>query len=471
LEICKMSNKHIPTPGPHIPSARISAFLLVVVLAFLLTACGDMMNDVPATPAEQQPEPTDEPQAAEPTSAPVAETEPSATSAPVVDIEATSTPTAAPTTAPSAGAAIGSEILFLRGGMLMAYDIDGGQERPIAADVHEFAATPDGRTLALVRGAETQPRNIWLIERDGTNLRQITNDDRSEGSLAWAPDGQTLAYASATTSLPPQVEQNDWMQWCASSDVRLMDTTSQNVTSLGSGCSPAISHDGRRVAFATPPQNMEQGTNTIRLVNRQGENGWSFASADATEEGEGLLVYGPAWTPDDAEIAYHRFIGYRALTDLNYIEMGGSFQGDGDLMHVGMGWLLPPRFAPNNQRMAFVEFNFSDARGWGGYERWAVKVLQPGQQSEIPLPSGMQQVGATMIGQLSRATAAAWAPDGQALVVALPPDWSSDAPTTEPQFPNAEPGELWRWVPGNAPAERLVENVDFASPVLWLPAL
>jgi Tol biopolymer transport system component len=445
--------------------------LLVIVLAFLLTACG-VLDDIPATPADQQPEATDAPYPAASTSTTVAETEPSATSAPVVDIEATSTPTAAPATAtPSASADIGSEILFLRSGMLMAYDIDSAQERPIAADVHEFAATPDGRTLALVRGTETQPRNIWLIERDGTSLRQVTNDDRSEGDLAWAPDGQTLAYASATTSLPPQVTQNDWMQWCASSDVRLMETASQNVTSLGSGCSPAISHDGRRVAFATPPQNMEQGTNAIRLVNRQGENGWDFASADESEEGDGMLVYGPAWSPDDAEIAYHRFIGYRALTDLNYIEMGGSFQGDGDMMYVGAGWLLPPHFAPNDQRMAVVEFNFSDARGWGGYERWAVRVLQPGQQSEIPLPGGMQQVDATLLGELARATAAAWAPDGQSLVVALPPGWSSDAPTTEPQFPNAEAGELWRWVPGSAPAERLVENVDFASPVLWLPAL
>jgi hypothetical protein len=32
------------------------------------------------------------------------------------------------------------------------------------------------------------------------------------------------------------------------------------------------------------------------------------------------------------------------------------------------------------------------------------------------------------------------------------------------------PGELWRWQPGAAPQQREIGQVDFASPIAWLPA-
>lgn len=101
---------------------------------------------------------------------------------------------------------------------------------------------------------------------------------------------------------------------------------------------------------------------------------------------------------------------------------------------------------------------------------WSARVLIPGQPSEVALPSGTQQLSATVEAKLPFATAAAWSPEGATLVVALPEGWTSDASTTEPVFQQITPGELWSWVPGNQPAERLVQDVDFASPILWLPA-
>jgi enoyl-CoA hydratase/carnithine racemase len=42
-----------------------------------------------------------------------------------------------------------------------------------------------------------------------------------------------------------------------------------------------------------------------------------------------------------AQIAYHRFVGYRALVDINLTEIGGSFEGKGQPLNDGAGWLLP----------------------------------------------------------------------------------------------------------------------------------
>lgn len=402
----------------------------------------------------------------------------------------TDTPTATPIEVPTLAAtqvpappqpspgetAIGSEILFLRRGALLAYAVDTGQERQIASDVREFAATPNGRTLALVRNSG-RTADLWLVARDGSDLRQVTRNERAESNPSWAPDGLTLVYASSTAERQSPPDWPRWATWCGTSEVRLLDVTSGVETTLAPGCDPAFSPDGRRIAFATPPLNTDPagGTpgvaNTIRLVNRQGENGWDFAIATGQNDDSGLLVYAPAWSPDGLQLAYQRFKGYMALTDINFTEMGGSYEGKGKLLNVGFGWLLPPVFAPDGRNLAVMEHNYSDARGFSGYDIWGTNVLRPGEQGEVVLPDGTRTTYATRVDSLARTTGAAWSPDASALVVALPPGWFADASTQEPVFSSTDPGDLWRWVPDPPPTERLVQNVDFASPLAWLPPL
>jgi Tol biopolymer transport system component len=485
--------------------------LLVLLLALLLTACGTTNSapgaaqeaqepDAPAASAPEPtsglvetaaPPPTEEPTAAppieEPTAVPTAGTGqeyPAPPQEASPDAPPPATATAVPTIAPTATATAqptpgGSEVLFLRGGTLVAYDTASGQERTIVPNVHEFAATTDGEQLALVRQPGGQSADIWVVQRDGSGLRQLTRDARAEGSLSWAPDGSTLAYAAADTMRPHAPDWVSWSEWCSGSEVRLLDVRNSTITALEPGCDPQVSHDGRRIAFATPPQDVAQATenagtatedNTIRLVNRQGENGWSFATATGSGADAGHLVYAPAWSPNDDEIAYQRFIGYQALVDINLIEMGGSFQGDGDLLGQGAGWLMRPHFAPQGEQIAVVEYNFSDARGIGGYEPWSAQVLRPGQQGAIFLPTGERQTNAIIVDTLPRATSATWSPDGARLAVVLPPEWRSGIAPQEVPFQSEAPGELWLWEPGTPPSQQLVRDVDFASPLVWLPA-
>ncbi len=89
--------------------------------------------------------------------------------------------------------------------------------------------------------------------------------------------------------------------------------------------------------------------NSIRLINRQGQNGWDFAKAasvDAPEPNAGRLVYAPAFSPDGAQVVYQRFLGYQVLVDINLSQIAGSFDGGGQVLADGAGWLLPARFAP-----------------------------------------------------------------------------------------------------------------------------
>lgn len=474
--------------------SRLLQSLWFLLLALALVACSSTGGTVPESPAA----PTDAPAAGEPDTptsdaagqavatptiaAPTVVPTPTAVplqDTPVSTTAPTTAPTAAPTASPPASEpetrspTYGSEILFLRDETLMAYDIDARRERTIVSEVIEFAATPTGQTLALVRDTSGSPE-IWLVARDGSNVRQMTNNDRIEGSLSWAPDGLTLAYASSTVSRQPAPDWDSWTTWCGASEVHLLDIPGGRETALEAGCDPVFSPDGRRIAFATPPtdSNPAGGTppvgNTIRLVNRQGENGWSFATATGKADGSGQLVYAPSWSPDSSQVSYQRFMGYQALVDINYTEMGNSFEGGGTLLGVGAGWLLPPMFSPDGRSLAVVEHNYSDARGLSGYEVWSAKVLRLGVQEEIFLPDGTRTTDALAVDTLRRATSAAWSPDGRRLAVVLPAGWSADVPADEPRFEGASQGDVWLWEPGSQPGERLVQSVGFASPLVWL---
>lgn len=61
------------------------------------------------------------------------------------------------------------------------------------------APSPDGRRIALqIDGMDYDPANyeshLWLIDKDGSGLRQLTSDKGGESSPAWSPDGKRLAF-------------------------------------------------------------------------------------------------------------------------------------------------------------------------------------------------------------------------------------------------------------------------------------
>lgn len=465
---------------------------IATLLLLALAACA-----TPATPDNAQ-QPTSAPTSA-PTSQPT--TQPAPTSAPTNQptappatavIDPTGTPTSAPTTQPAAqptaqpqptpGAAqFESEILFLRGGALIAFDVQARTERQLADSVRDFATTPDGGTFALVREVE-RVTDLWTIRRDGSALTQITNDgnDRIEATPSWAPDGMSLLFATSDTSDQYTHEWPGWAQWCKTSELRLFQLPQQAEVPLGAGCDPAFSPDGLRIAYAAPPTEAEPGLdtngpniiNTLRLINRKGQNGWDFARASgpaAPAPNTGRLVYAPAWSPDGQQIVYQRFLGYQALVDIDLTEIAGSYKGDGQPLSTGAGWMLPAAFAPTGNRVALSDNNYSDARGFGGYDNWSVTVIRLEGSRDIQLPSQTITAIGQQVNQLPRGQRVAWSPDGETLAVELPPGWQPNLDPYQQLGVGEEPGEIWLWQPGEAPQERLISNVDFASPLAWLP--
>ncbi|HWQ14087.1 MAG TPA: hypothetical protein VNL77_14905 [Roseiflexaceae bacterium] len=497
--------------APMLLVRRRTAILALAALLLANCGAGPSGSFVPPSPtaalAPEAPSPSAPATPAEATNPPapptVAPTQPSAiapTTAPTQPAAAPTQPAAPPTgtPAPPAGSippatsvpaspatTFGSEVLFLRGGALIALDVATRAERHIAGDVRDFAATRDGAAIALVREVARE-YDLWVVRRDGSGLTRLTADGnaRIEATPSWAPDGLAIVYASADSSDPYTLRWQEWAAWCVTSAVAVLDVPTGASRTLAAGCDPSISPDGRRIAYAAPPSAPEPGydspvplaVNSVRLINRQGQNGWDFARAMRAEDtapNGGLLVYGPAWSPDGAQVVYHRFIGVRVETDVVISEIGGSFDGHGAPLAAGAGWLLPARFAPDGRSLVISEHNYGDARGFGGYDSWSARVIRLEGAREVALPWGPMTMLGTEVGgePLRRAQRAAWSPDGATLAVQLPPGWRPGLPDDEPLDPSGaeRPGELWRWRPGAPPEERLTADVDFASPLAWLP--
>lgn len=128
----------------------------------------------------------------------------------------------------------------------------------------DFAAavSPDGTQIAFTTDRDGD-NEIYVMSFDGTELVNMTNDAASDERPAWSPDGQRIAFVS---------DRNDNL------DIYVMDRDGSNVTRLtfnGNPDSwPTWSPDGERIAFSSQrDRNWEvyvmdaDGANMINLTN------------------------------------------------------------------------------------------------------------------------------------------------------------------------------------------------------------
>ncbi len=142
-------------------------------------------------------------------------------------------------------AASRNQIVFSRS----LYDVDIFEFRPGSAAVRVvgstfgesgFSLSPDGRRLAFSSGRSGQSTHIWIANRDGSDIRQLTHGPGVfQGSPCWSPDARRIAFDAR--------DEGGFTIW-------VMDTDGgepQPITNMkGEQVVPVWSRDGRWIYFA-----------------------------------------------------------------------------------------------------------------------------------------------------------------------------------------------------------------------------
>jgi dipeptidyl aminopeptidase/acylaminoacyl peptidase len=107
------------------------------------------------------------------------------------------------------------------------------------------AVSPDGSTIVFTLTTPDVKANrsfsdLWKINADGTELKQLTNDPTSDGSAAWTPDGKHILWVSSRLG-----ESQLWM-------MNPDGTNQKQITHISTGVSkPLLSSDGKTLAFVS----------------------------------------------------------------------------------------------------------------------------------------------------------------------------------------------------------------------------
>lgn len=170
----------------------------------------------------------------------------------------------------------------------------------LTADSDAFDAYPrwrtDGRKIAFIsnRGTTADPgpqadTEIFVMNADGSKVRQITFNADDDEAPSWSPDGRKIVFQR---DFDPVFEQTDYDLFTMNAD----GTRQRNITD-----SPGISEyeaawspNGRRIAFASD----RDGDDEIYTMSPDGSRVQQLIFNDAAESGA-------SWSPDGHKIAFY----------------------------------------------------------------------------------------------------------------------------------------------------------------------
>ena len=137
-------------------------------------------------------------------------------------------------------------------------DADGGHLVQLTNnDVNEYVSSwsPDGQKIAFVLRLDStfdRDDEIYLMDVNGKNTTRLTDNDTHDSSPVWSPDGQTIAFISTGGTSWVRIGANTY-QSHANTNIYLMNADGSDVRQLTydniSDGRLSWSPDGRYIAF------------------------------------------------------------------------------------------------------------------------------------------------------------------------------------------------------------------------------
>ena len=146
------------------------------------------------------------------------------------------------------------------------------------------AISPDGKKIAYCSSRQTIYSQIYVMNADGSDQKKLTNFNTGDAcSPAWSHDGKKIAFHAFALTNPPR-----------NPEIWVMDADGANQKRLvDHGVEPAWSPDDHKIAYASNRDRIFQ----IYVINADGSGGHRITKNNGEDSS-------PAWAPDGATIAF-----------------------------------------------------------------------------------------------------------------------------------------------------------------------
>lgn len=220
---------------------------------------------------------------------------------------------------------------------------DGSDLRAIPIElpgsVGSIDIAPNGRQLAMAMVAPYQG-DIFLLNADGSGLRNITETPSGDLQPRWSPDGSRIVFASQRRTnglfdILVMEADGGGPQYLASTDA----------DELG----PAFSPDGRAVLFDADTAQDPEFEADIWVLSLDGGPPTRLTDAPGGDSNGD-------WSPDGSTIAFRTLREPFGTPNLWLMNADGSNQRPLISVDSGYGGGFP-RWSPDGTRIAFAEFS------------------------------------------------------------------------------------------------------------------